>query len=76
MWKTGELHVKNKIITLSSNIQKINSNRIKVLNIRQDIINLLEEIIGITLSDKSHSSIFSDPLPRIIKIKIKTENET
>ena len=50
---------------------KINSKWIKDLNIRSDTIKLLEENIGRTLSDINCSKIFSDPPPRIIKIKTK-----
>ena len=50
---------------------KINLKWINDLNIRTDIIILLEENIGKTLSDINHSSIFSDPPPRVMKIKTK-----
>ena len=49
---------------------KINSKWIKVLNVRPDTIKLLEENIGRTLFDINHSSIFLDPPPRVMKIKI------
>ena len=44
---------------------------IKNLNIRLITIKLLEENIGKTLSDINCSSIFSDVLPRVMKIKTK-----
>ena len=47
---------------------KTNSKLIKALNVRPDAIKLLEENPVWTLSDIYHSNIFSDPLPRIIKI--------
>ena len=49
---------------------KINSNWIKDLNVRPDTIKLLEENISRTLFDINHSKIFSDPLPRVMSIKI------
>ena len=48
---------------------KINSKCIKDLNIRLDTTQLLEENIGRTLSDINHSNVFSDPPPRLMKIK-------
>ena len=50
---------------------KINSKWIKDLNIRPDTIKPLEENIGKTLFDINHSKIFSDPPPRVMKIKTK-----
>ena len=50
---------------------KINSKWIKDLNVRPDTIKLLEENIGQTLSDINCSNIFSDPPPRVMKIKRK-----
>ena len=51
---------------------KINSKWIKDIYIRQDTIKLLEENIGQPLSDINHSSIFSDPPPRVMTTKTKT----
>ena len=48
---------------------KINSKWIKDLNVRPDTIKLLGRNIGRTLFNKKHSKIFSDPLPRVLKIK-------
>ena len=50
---------------------KINSKWTKDLYTRLDIIKLLEENIAGTLYDINSSNIFSDPLPRITKIKTK-----
>ena len=50
---------------------KIDSKCIKDLNARLDIIKLLEENIGRTLFDINLSKIFSDPPPRVMKIKNK-----
>ena len=50
---------------------KINSKWIKDLNIRPDTTKLLEENIGKTHFDINHSKIFSDPPPRVMKIKTK-----
>ena len=50
---------------------KINSKCIKDLNVRTDSIKLLEENIGRTLLDINCSKIFSDPPPRVMKIKTK-----
>ena len=50
---------------------KINSKWIKDLNVRPETIKLPEENIGKTLSDIHHSSILSDPPPRIMEIKAK-----
>ena len=63
---------KNEIRTLSDICTKINSKCIKDLNIRPDTIKLLEENIGQTLSDINHRNIFSDPAPRVMTIKTKT----
>ena len=51
---------------------KINSKWIKDLNVKPDILELLEENIGRTLFDINCSSIFLDSLPRVMKIKRKT----
>ena len=48
---------------------KLNSKWLKDINISPDTIKLLEEYIGQTLSDISHSNIFSDPPPRVMTIK-------
>ena len=53
---------------------KINSKWIKDLDKRPDTIKLLEEKIGRTLFDRNHSSIFSDPPPRVMTTK--TNNGT
>ena len=37
---------------------------------------LRQKNIGITLFDKNHSNILSDPPPRIMKIKTKINNGT
>ena len=50
---------------------KINSKWIKDLNVRPDTRKLLEESIGRTLSDINRSKIFSDPPPRVKKIKAR-----
>ena len=50
---------------------KINSKWIKDLTVRPNTIKLLEENIGRTLFDINHSKSFSDPPPRIMKIKTK-----
>ena len=49
---------------------KIYSKQIKDLNIIPDTIKLLEENIGRTLFDINCRNIFSDPPPRVMKIKI------
>ena len=51
---------------------KINSKWIKDLNVKPDTIKLLEENTGRTLYDINHSKILSDPPPREIEIKTKT----
>ena len=43
----------------------------KDLNVRPDPIKVLEENIGRTLFNISHSRIFFDPPPRVMKIKTK-----
>ena len=48
---------------------KINSEWVKNLNIRLDTIKLLEGNKGKTLFDINNSKIFSDPPPRIMKMK-------
>ena len=62
---------------------KINSKWIKDLNVRLDSIRLLEENTSRTLFAINRSSIFLDPSPRLMEIKIKankwdlsTEKET
>ena len=50
---------------------KINSKWIKDLNVRPDTIKLLKENIEKTLFDINHSKIFSDPPPKVMKIKTK-----
>ena len=50
---------------------KINSKWIKDLNVKPETIKLLEDKIGKTLSDRNHSRILYDPVPRILEIKAK-----
>ena len=49
----------------------ISSKRIKDLNVRLDTIKLLEENIGRTFCDINCSNIFSNPSPRVVKIRTK-----
>ena len=51
---------------------KITSKWIRDLNVRPDTIKLLEENIRRTLFDINHRKIFSDPPPRVMEIKTKT----
>ena len=51
---------------------KINSKWIKNLNVRPETIKLLEENIGRTIYDTNHSKILSEPSPREMEIKTKT----
>ena len=57
------------ILEHSKPYTKINLKENKDLNIRPDTMKLLEENVGCKLSDLNHSNIFSDPPPRVIKIK-------
>ena len=50
---------------------KINSKWVKDINVRLDTIKLLVENIGKTLFDINHRKTFSDPPPRVMKIKTK-----
>ena len=50
---------------------KINCKWIRDLNVRPETIKLLEENISKTHSDKNHSRILYDPLPRVMEIKAK-----
>ena len=50
---------------------KINSKRIKDTNERPHTVKFLEQNIGWTLSDVNSSSIFSNPPPRVMTIKMK-----
>ena len=50
---------------------KINSKWIEDLNVRPDTIKLLEKNIGRTLFDITHSDVFLESPPRIMKIKTK-----
>ena len=52
---------------------KINEKQIKDLKVRPEMLKLLGEIIGKTLSDKNHSKILYDLLPRILEIKGKID---
>ena len=63
--------MKNEIRTLLTPYTKINSKLIKDLNLRPNTIKLLEENIGRTLSDVNCSNIFSDPPPKVMKVKTK-----
>ena len=63
--------MKNEIRTLLTPYTKINSKLIKDLNLRPNTIKLLEENIGRTLSDINCSNIFSDPPPKVMKVKTK-----
>ena len=51
---------------------KMNSKWITDLNIRLYSIRTLQENIGQTLSDLNYGSVFSDPPPRVMKIKTET----
>ena len=68
--KTGQLHVKTKVENSLPPYTKVNSKWIKYLHVREDTIKLLEENSR-TLSDINYSSIFSNPCPRVMEIKIK-----
>ena len=63
---------KNEIKSFFNIIHKINSKWIKYLNVRPDTIKLLEENIVLTLSEINCSNILSDPPPRVMTIKTKT----
>ena len=52
--------------------KKINSKWIEDLNVRPATIKLLEENIGKTLTDINHRRILSDPPPRVMEPKAKT----
>ena len=69
--KTGQLHVKNEIRILPNIKHKNKLKWIIYLNLRSDTIKLLEENIGRQNSHINCRKIFSDPLPRLIKIKTK-----
>ena len=56
---------------LEHSYTKINLKWIKDLNIRLYIAKFLEDNIGQILSDINHSSIFSYPPSRVMKIKQK-----
>ena len=52
---------------------KINPKWIKDLDVRLDTIKLLKENIGRALFDINRNKIFSDPPPRVMKIKAKNK---
>ena len=54
---------------------KINSKWIKDLNVRPETIKPWEENIGRTFSDKNHTKILYDPLPRVMEIKAKINKQ-
>ena len=59
------------ILKTNKHHTKIKSKWIKDLNVRPETIKLLEENTGKTLSDRNHSRILYDTLPRILEIKAK-----
>ena len=70
--KTGQLHIKKMKLEYSLTLRtKIHSKWIKGLNIKQDTIKFLEENRGRTHFHINWSNIILDPLPRVMKIKIK-----
>ena len=62
----------NEIRNFLTPYTNINSKWIKDLDIRPDTIELLKENIGQTLLNRNLSSIFSDPPPRVMTIRTKT----
>ena len=69
--KTGQLHVKEWIRTLSTLYTEINSKWVKDINVRPETIKLLEENTGRMLDDIKQSKIFYDPPPSVMEIKTK-----
>ena len=54
---------------------KTNSKWIKDLNVRPETIKPWEENTGRTFSDKNHTKILYEPLPRVMEIKAKINKQ-
>ena len=74
-WENWTATCQRMKLECSLHHHKINSKWTRNLNVRPDTVKLSEENTGRTLFDINHSNVFSDPPPKVMKIKTKINKQ-